>query len=169
MNKIKFLKTRDVISPSRANQYDAGVDFYIPKFNSEFISDFSDKNPTIAIIPEKIILPPQKRVLIPAGIKCKMANNDRALIAFNKSGVATKFGLTVGAAVVDYLYQGEIHISLINTGTSTVELFPDQKIVQFIETPIYTSIITIVNSEEELFEGKITSRGEGGFGSTDQK
>ena len=28
---IKFLKVRDVKSPSRANEYDAGIDFYVPE------------------------------------------------------------------------------------------------------------------------------------------
>jgi len=41
---IKFLKVRDVKSPSRANEYDAGIDFYVPEFTKEFIKDLRAKN-----------------------------------------------------------------------------------------------------------------------------
>jgi hypothetical protein len=33
---IKFLKVRDVKSPNRSYTYDAGMDFFVPKFNAEF-------------------------------------------------------------------------------------------------------------------------------------
>ena len=31
MNKFRFIKVRDVKSPSRGNEGDAGLDFYIPE------------------------------------------------------------------------------------------------------------------------------------------
>jgi len=124
-------------------------------------------------------LEPHQRILIPSGIKCKMDNNicvqdicyhkNVALIAFNKSGVASKLGLDIGSSVVDSSYQGEIHISLINTSNDTVKIYEKQKIIQFIELPIYTSDIEIVGSEEELYNGVVTERGEKGFGAHDNK
>ena len=44
MKDIKFIKTRDVKSPNRANQNDAGIDFFIPSATPEFINDFIKKN-----------------------------------------------------------------------------------------------------------------------------
>lgn len=174
---IKFLKTRNVKSPSRANKYDAGIDFYVPEFTEEFLKDLREKNPDIIIQENCIVLRPGERVLIPSGIHCQMASPHTVLIAANKSGVATKHGLIFGAQVVDYEYQGEIHLSLINTnkeihhsGKGLVEITPGMKIIQFLEMPIYNSEIEITEniSTEDFYKGE-TTRGAGGFGSTDHK
>ncbi len=179
---IKFLKTRDVKSPSRANKYDAGIDFYVPEFTFEFLKDLRAKNPDLDdthITKQGVYLNAGQRVLIPSGIYCQMAIPGRALIAANKSGVATKTGLIFGAQVVDYEYQGEIHISLIYTGTGTCEILPGMKAIQFIETPIYNSNIIVLEEgktlddsiliSKESFYQKATTRGDDGFGSTDKK
>jgi len=187
MDSIKFLKTREVKSPSRANQYDAGIDFYVPEFTEQFLSDLKSKNPNLHIsrydgesvtYPE-IILKPQERILIPSGIHCQMANPGRALIAANKSGVATKTGLIFGAQVVDYEYQGEIHISLINTSKDNISITAGMKAMQFLEMPIFNSDIIVLEEgktigdsiliNKESFYQKTTTRGEGGFGSSDKK
>lgn len=170
--KIKFLKTREVKSPSRANRYDAGIDFYVPEFTPEFIKDVEEKNPHLKYIPleDGFLLKPQERILIPSGIHCQMFDNDRALIAANKSGVATKTGLIFGAQVVDYEYQGEIHISLINTGTAIVRIYAGMKAIQFLEMPIFTSeIVVFENLIPASFYDRETTRGADGFGSTDKK
>jgi dUTPase len=96
---IKFLKTRDVKSPTRAHQNDAGIDFYVPEFTPEFVDLLKQKNPDINISDFSIILEPGQRILIPSGIYCQMEDKNRCLIAANKSGVATKMGLIVGACV----------------------------------------------------------------------
>jgi len=167
---IKFLKVRDVKSPSRANRYDAGIDFYVPEFTTTFLKDLREKNPSSEISSFNIILRPGQRILIPSGIHCKMFDNNRALIAANKSGVATKFGLVFGAQVVDYEYQGEIHLSLIYTGQGICEILPGQKILQFLETPIFTSEVEITERETPIeFYKEVTTRGAEGFGSTDNK
>jgi dUTP pyrophosphatase len=164
---IKFLKTREVKSPTRANKWDAGIDFYVPEFTSEFVDILEEKNPDISISNFSIILESGQRVLIPSGIHCKMADSGRALIAFNKSGVASKFGLIFGAQVVDYEYQGEIHLNLIYTGRGSAEILPEQKILQFIEIPVFNSDIEIIENKllEEFYELE-TSRGASGFGSS---
>ena len=173
MSTIKFLKTRDVKSPSRANKYDAGIDFYVPELTDEFVKILQEKNPSFDkrfISNEAILLYPQKRILIPSGIYCQMSETGRALIAANKSGVATKTGLVFGAQVVDFEYQGEIHLSLINSGTSLVELTSGMKILQFLEMPVFNSNILVnegISVDEFYLEE--TSRGDGGFGSTDKK
>jgi dUTPase len=104
-DKIKFLKVRDVKSPTRAYEFDAGIDFYIPEFTKEFLEDLADKNQgrdlemrDVGINPY-VVIPAHSRIMIPAGIKCRMAEPGRALIAANKSGVAVKTGLIVGACV----------------------------------------------------------------------
>lgn len=219
---IKFLKVRDVKSPSRAYDFDAGIDFYVPTFDVSFVKDLKEKNPIIwpvnkpysgegyimggsftigstgGLDTTKIVydlkddndtqikfddaegknyflLAPGSRINIPSGIKSRMAEPGRALIAFNKSGIATKFGLVAGACVVDYLYQGEIHLSLINTSSKVVRIYEGMKILQFVETPVFNSAIEITVAEDDpkkaimFYEGMKTDRGEKGFDSTKNK
>ena len=141
---MKISKIRDVKTPTRGTSQSAGIDFFVPEGISETLN-------------------PGKSCLIPSGIKANVPEN-HALIAFNKSGVAVKKKLHVGACVVDEDYQGEIHINLTNVGNETVNVESGEKIIQFVLVPIsYTDILVV--EEGNLFE-KTTKRGSGGFGST---
>lgn len=237
-DKIKFLKVRKVKSPNRAYQFDAGIDFFVPEFNTEFIKDLKEKNPLvfgpaptnysgaqyvtgymstdhgtltmnngdgneavkydldddndtlIKFDEEKgenyFLLNPHSRIMIPGGIKSRMAEPGRALIAGNKSGIATKHGIIFGAQIVDYTYKGEIHISVINTGTKSVRIYENMKMIQFVETPVFNSEVECEESlfeyigpekpgkpvspgEEKFYKGLQDDRKDGGFGSTNKK
>lgn len=149
---MKFTKIRDVKSPQRANSTDAGIDFFIP-------NDWDD---TDLMHEHKTLLPGQS-VLIPSGIKVNVPEGF-ALVAFNKSGVATKKGLQVGACVVDCGYQGEVHVHLTNVGGVTCHIEPGAKIVQFLLLPLGSPEIHEVT--EDLLYAETSTRGEGGFGSS---
>jgi dUTPase len=231
---IKFLKTRKVLSPSRAFPFDAGIDFFVPEFTVRFIKDLKEKNTelfqeeTLSTMMQSycmssagmtsagsltlngnphsthdntqkvsydlqdendtsfkfdetrgelyFLLPPHSRVLIPSGIHVRMASKGRALIAANKSGVATKHGLIFSAEVVDYTYTGEVHIGIINTSTKIVRIYENMKLIQFLETPIYCNPIEVVEEFKTpadnmytFYEGLESDRGDAGFGSTDKK
>ena len=105
-------------------------------------------------------------MLINTHVRSKLSSNI-ALIAFNKSGVATKKHLQVGACVVDSSYQGEIHLHVFNWGKEPVILMKSDKLVQFVPVvfdataPSYKTGFT-----KEEFYGTASERGEGGFGST---
>lgn len=146
---MKILKTRSVKTPLRGTAKSAGIDFFIP-----------DDFPVTTIWP-------LDDVLIPSGIKIQVPEN-KALIAFNKSGVATKKKLVIGACVIDEDYQGEVHLHLINTSHENVTIHPGDKIAQFILIDMYYDTIDEVDSLEQLFP-EISERGEGGFGSTGHK
>lgn len=147
---MKFLKIRDVKSPNRGTSKSAGIDFFVP-------NDF-----------EGITLNPGQSALIPSGLKVNIPEN-LAFIAFNKSGVATKKHLIVGASVIDEDYQGEVHLHLINVGDEPIAVSAGEKILQCIVMPIVYEPVEIVETEDELWEGKVTERGSGGFGSTGTK
>ena len=149
---MKFTKIRDVKSPQRANSTDAGIAFFIPY-------DWED---TDLMHDYKTILPGQS-VLIPSGVKVNVPEG-YALVAFNKSGVATKKGLQVGACVVDCGYQGEVHVHLTNVGGPAGHIKPGDKIVQFLLLPLGSPVIEEVPNDELFAE--VSLRGEGGFGST---
>jgi len=150
---MKFTKIRDVKSPTRANTTDAGIDFFIP----------NDKS----ILQNGMIkLKPQESCLIPSGIKVNVPEGF-ALVAFNKSGVAVNKKLQVGACVVDCGYQGEVHINLTNIGLIDQTLYPGDKIIQLVLLKLGDPIVEEVE-EKELYP-KVSSRGEGGFGSSGTK
>ena len=142
---MKISKVRDVKLPCRAHETDAGIDFYIP-------NDFNH-----------VELNQGDSICIPSGIKVNVPSG-YALIAFNKSGVALKKGLDVGATVVDETYQGEVHINLNKVTSGKCEINPGDKIVQFILLPINYAKIEEVQ-ENELYT-EISNRGSGGFGSS---
>lgn len=166
---IEFLKVRNVKSPIREFG-NAGIDFFIPEFTDSFLSDLQAKNPNISLGyitsgSDKIILYSGEDILIPSGLKTKFPPTI-ALEAANKSGVALKKKLIVGAQVIDSNYQGEIHIHLINVGREHCILSFGEKIVQFIPRVIDISKHKVVNVPEEEFFTETTTRGNGGFGST---
>jgi len=170
---IKFKKIRDVQLPTRGHEYDAGIDFFVPEFDVNFIEDLKKKNDISFTFYETdgkhyFLLPPSARVNIPSGIYCQMKEPGRALIAANKSGIATKQGLVFSAQVVDFEYQGEIHLGVINTSSETAYIYEGQKLLQFIETPVFNSDIVEVDTLENLYPKGATSRAAGGFGSTNK-
>ena len=149
---LKLSKIRNTTTPARANAgADAGIDFFVP-------NDF----------PETILKPGQS-VKIPAGIKVEVPAG-YALVFFNKSGVAAKRSLIVGACVIDHGYSGEVHINMINAGLIAQTITPGEKIVQGILIPVIT-FETIAVPEDELYRDihVAGARGAGGFGSTGTK
>lgn len=163
---MEFIKIRNVKSPERNAQENAGIDFYIPEFDSFTSEELSKFGKGTFIQDNKIIIEPHCDVLIPSGVKSKFDNN-LALVANNKSGIATKKKLVAGAQVIDCAYQGEWHFHLINTSNEPQEIEFGQKIIQFIPYLISTDEVVIredVTVDEFFTES--TSRGSGGFGST---
>ena len=161
---MKVAKVRDVKMPERGTAKSAGIDFFVP-------NDFIEK-----------VLPPQRDILIPSGIKAAVPEGFM-LMAAEKSGVVTSKQAAVeagrtpkpiayttvvvlGAKIVDEDYQGEIHIHLVNVGNEYVIIKPGTKIAQFILVPVSYDSIEVV-PEEQLFS-ETTKRGDGGFGSTDK-
>jgi dUTP pyrophosphatase len=163
---IKFVKVRDVKSPDRGTTVAAGIDFYVP-------NDYNNCLP--------FTLQPGYDLLIKSGIRAKLPEGTM-LMAAEKSGIATSktairrcgskakasnpdSPLLVGAKIVDEDYQGEIGLHIINVGTRPVDIYPGQKIVQFILTPVYYPILEEFEKPEDIFN-ETSERGEGGFGST---
>jgi len=120
------------------------------------------------ILGDTIQIAPHKAIIIPTGIMSKFGP-ELALIANNKSGIATKKQLIFGASVIDASYQGEWHINLINTSDHYQHLEFGKKAVQFIPHLISTDPVEIVDMTPEEFYTEKTKRGTGWQGSTDKK
>ena len=151
---LKFFRMREGARlPHRAHPSDAGMDvFYCPK------SDKPDKLYEV----EDFWIPPKASRLLPTGLKVEIPEGYMLEIK-NKSGIASKRQLVVGACVVDPGYDGEMYVNLHNLGSESQVIKAGDKIAQAVLVPI------IHCGVEEVFEDKLnlySSRGGGGFGST---
>lgn len=194
MNRLRFTRIRDVKSPSRNHDGDAGLDFFIPidltlsqlqaanaKSEIEIVNgenlvesaQLCCSQPRVTVwlnengYIESIGLSPLARVLIPSGIRVLIDPKYSMLTAANKSGLATKHGLIFTAQVVDSPYTGEVHIGVVNLGGG-VTLVAGQKVTQFIHVPIYHDILEEISNEiYEQIAMDWGTRGNNGFGSGD--
>lgn len=165
---LKFVKIRDVESPDRGHATDAGIDFRMPKFDDKFKNDIGNNqaNNGAYFEDDVIVVPPGVNIVIPSGIKVEIPFGYMGLF-LNKSGIASKNDLIVGAQTIDTFYSGEVHIDLHNIGKVETILEEGQKLTQMVIMPILSCDLTEVD-EDQLYdwmhEGE--KRLEGGFGST---
>lgn len=176
---IKFLIEPGFdVKPPQREAGNAGIDFFIPKYNEFFVEAFNAKNnPNIARIKRDeagtayIIIAPHGDANIPSGIHSYIEPNI-GLIAVNKSGIASNKKLVVGACLVDPNYKGIIHCHVMNTSDQSQVIELDTKIVQFVPYEFDTSEISVesgISSEEFYANMTFTNRDEGAFGSTGLK
>lgn len=189
MNRFRFIKVRDVKTPSRSNACDAGLDFYIPRnltpdqimgieanqrpqYPGHFPHDFILKADNSMFITD-IEIYPGGRILIPSGIKPLIEPRDSMFMAANKSGLASKKGLLYTAEIVDSPYTGEIHMGIINVGKVIQTLRVDEKATQFIHVPVYLTEPEEIKeelyqyiTEREINHWSQGTRGDKGFGSS---
>lgn len=188
---FKFVRVRDVHVPTRANQGDAGIDFYVPndltvddliKCNTNtYVGNWSitdhikvPSNEVYGLINEaddlcRILIGPHATCVIPSGIRCILEPEASMLQANDKSGVSSKKKLKVTASIIDSPYTGEIHHVVFNTTNEVVEINLGEKLVQYIHIPIYLtqpeeisdSEFEKLKTEKELKSG----RGSDGMGS----
>jgi len=109
---------------------------------------------------EAVSLKPKERRLIRTGLAVAIPEGYYGRVA-PRSGLATQKGIDVLAGVIDADYRGEIGCLLYNAGDEIIDLPAQTKICQLIIEKIITPDAIWVESLAE------TSRGSGGFGSTD--
>lgn len=160
---MKYTKNRDVKDPVGDKTENVGQDVFIP-------NDWNKGKPMRLYIGQQVKIPSGIRVKVPMGMSLNFDN---------KSGVALKKGLTIGAKVVDPSYRGEININLFKVvrgsedkrnwlGRYYTTLTPGEKITQAI---LYKVSMESWNkiSEKQYDQGPVTKRGAKCFGSTGTK
>lgn len=162
---VILTKIRNVKDPIRDVTENAGIDFFVPERDPSFVKDLMTLNPKVDMFDECISLYPLQGILIPSGIRTYFENNI-ALVAFNKSGVATKRQLMIGAEVDDASYRGELHIHVINVSDQYVQIRWGEKLAQFIPLYIDNSPHQLVLEDEYNKIASKSNRGTGGFGSS---
>ena len=147
--------------PERANPSDAGLDLF---FNPESEGILTNpKTDALTINPgESAILPTGYRFGVPHGYMLEIKN---------RSGVAAKRSLIVGACVVDSGYDGEVFVNLHNIGKLTQIIEPGTKIAQAVMVPVvhFRALETPTGDLYNWYPITISDRGEGSLGSTDKK
>jgi len=170
---IQYTDIRKVKYPERGHPTDAGIDFFCPTIDEKFMEDFGNIEANEGIGSygtDGINIPPGANAVIPAGIKIGIPYGHMGLF-LNKSGVATKMKLLIGAQVIDTFYSGEVHIDLHNVSSDYVKVVPGMKLAQMVIVPAIAAQPILCSDEEDLYREMKSEnyRDEGGFGSTDKK
>lgn len=147
---VQYYKTRlNVKDPERANPSDAGLDvFYCPE------------------VEQDVVIEPGMNAVLSTGLKFGVPHN-HMLQVMNRSSVAAKKSLVVGAHCIDSGYDGEVFIDLHNIGCSPRVIKAGDKIAQIVLVPV-VSFRSQETGEDNLYDEPITisDRGEGALGST---
>ena len=149
---IEYSKVHDSAhDPDRANPSDAGLDV--------FYSPLTDDDNYIEIAPgDNAVLGTGLKFGIPHGYMLQV---------MNRSSMAAKRGLVVGAHCVDSGYNGEVFIDLHNISNTSQAIEVGDKIAQVVMVPV-VHFRAFEADEDELYEDDIciSDRDNGALGST---
>ena len=138
--------------PTRANPSDAGLDLrWTPTEASETV---------MTVLPgESVLIPTGCKFAIPHGYMMEIKN---------KSGIAYKRQLLVGACVVDSGYEGEVFVNLHNVGTEPQYIEPGDKVAQAVIVPVVHARF-VATSNPDIYGWypiSLSNRLDGALGST---
>jgi dUTP pyrophosphatase len=105
------------------------------------------------------VIRPSERGLVSTGIAIVLPSGVYGRVA-PRSGLAVKYGIQVGAGVIDPDYTGEVKVILFNHGDKDFEVKKGDRIAQLVLERCETPPVKEIEIIEE------TDRGSGGFGST---
>jgi dUTP pyrophosphatase len=141
----------DVIPPTRGNPSDAGLDVFW--------------NPEDASV-SAMNIKPGGSVILPTGLQFGIPHG-YMLQVMNRSSVAAKRHLVVGAHCVDSGYEGEVFINLHNIGKETQIISRGMKVAQLVMVPVVS--FRALETKEDTYSWypiTISDRGYGALGST---
>jgi dUTP pyrophosphatase len=148
---IEYSRVReDVTPPVRANPSDAGLDvFFCPEDGKAAEID------------------PGKNKLLQTGLRFGIPHGFM-LQVMNRSGVAAKRCLVVGAHCIDSGYDGEVFVDLHNIGTTQQFIEPGTKIAQLVMlSTVQFRALETRNGDLYGWETiTMSKRGDGALGST---
>ena len=149
---IEYFKTREIAqAPRRANPSDAGMDL-------AFAPDSG----------EPATIRPGESMICATGLKFGVPHGYMLQI-MNRSSVAARRSLIVGAHVVDAGYDGEVFINLHNVGQDVQVVQPGERIAQAVLIPVVHASPVEYEWDDLYSRVKVhSSRGDGALGSTDE-
>ena len=142
----------NVHPPTRSNPSDAGLDLRWSPADSSVTA--------LRIEPgESILVPTGLRFAIPHGYMMEIKN---------RSSMAAKRQLLVGACVVDSGYDGEVFVNLHNIGQHPQVIEPGDKVAQAVVIPVVHARF-VASEDPNIYDWHpitISNRGDGALGST---
>lgn len=139
LQEINVMLDPGAKEPTRAHEWDAGMDLYMPRNISAYVK-------------------PNSSITIDTGVHVEIPEGYVGLLK-SKSGLNVKYNLT-GEGVIDAGYTGSIVVKLYNHGAIPYNFQPGEKLIQLLIIKCETPAVNIVDSFKE------TERGAAGFGST---
>lgn len=151
---LEYYMIREGTPPTRSNPSDAGLDVF---FNPD--TEWSAA--------EDVIIHPGANEKMCTGLRFGIPHG-YMLQVMNRSSMAANKSLVVGAHCIDSGYDGEVFIDLHNVGRSPKWIKPGDKIAQLVMVPVvhFRAVRTPHDNLYTWAPITISSRGEGGFGST---
>jgi len=150
---IEYARVRENSRPpQRSNPSDAGLDVFY--------------SPEDAAVTGLAIAPGESRI-VPTGLRFGVPHG-YMLQVMNRSGVAAKLSLVVGAHVVDSGYDGEVFVNLHNIGNEPQVVEAYAKIAQVVMIPV-VPFRALESQGKDLYNWypiTISERGDGALGST---
>ena len=149
---LEYYRVRESAAPpTRANPSDAGLDIHYNPPGSN----------------HKTFIEPGESAVLPTGLKFGVPHG-YMLEVKNRSGVAAKRSLIVGACVIDSGYDGEVFINLHNVGKEAQTIAPGTKIAQVVLVPVvhFRAVETSMDNLYGWYPITISDRGEDSLGST---
>ncbi len=115
-----------------------------------------------ACLDAPLTLEPNAWQLVPTGMAVHLADPAYAALILPRSGLGHKHGIVLGNLVglIDSDYQGQLMVSAWNRSTTAFTITPMERIAQLVIVPVVQAQFRVVS------EFPVSSRGEGGYGST---
>jgi dUTP pyrophosphatase len=115
----------------------------------------------LAAVADTVVIAPGQRVLIPTGLAIALPPGYELQIR-PRSGLALRNGIILpnSPGTIDEDYRGEIQVIVLNTGDEPFHVERGARIAQAVLAPVVHA------GWEEVADLDVTSRNEGGFGST---
>lgn len=129
----------------------------LPQYQSTLASGFDVR----AQLPNKMILKPHERAMIPTGLSFEIPAGFE-IQSRPRSGWAAKQGMSVlnTPGTIDADYRGEVKIIVVNLGQEPVEINDQDRVAQLVIAPVWQADFEVTETLSN------TERGVGGFGST---
>jgi dUTP pyrophosphatase len=115
-----------------------------------------------ACLDAPLTLEPNAWQLVPTGMALFLNDPAYAALILPRSGLGHKHGIVLGNLVglIDSDYQGQLMVSAWNRSTTAFTITPMERIAQLVIVPVVQAQFRVVS------EFPVSSRGEGGYGST---
>ncbi len=116
-----------------------------------------------ACLDEPLTLGPNAWQLVPTGIAIHLDDAGFAALILPRSGLGHKHGIVLGNLVglIDSDYQGQLMVSAWNRSDVAFTIEPMERIAQLVVVPVVQARFNLVTEF-----AAVSTRGEGGYGST---